>query len=84
VHLRHLRLQRSHILQTLQQTRGAIGGPNGAAVRLGLAWTTLISKMHRLGINRGRISALPGETKESALDSGGPPFERPREEWGPS
>jgi formate hydrogenlyase transcriptional activator len=52
--------ERSHILQTLQQTGGSVGGPNGAAVRLGLPRTTLIAKMQRLGINRGRISALPG------------------------
>jgi DNA-binding NtrC family response regulator len=30
-----------------------IGGRNGAAARLGLPRTTLISKMQRLGINRG-------------------------------
>jgi transcriptional regulator with GAF, ATPase, and Fis domain len=42
---------RSHILQTLQQTDGVIGGPNGAAARLGLPRTTLISKMRRLGIS---------------------------------
>ena len=52
--------ERSHILQTLQQTEGAVGGPHGAAVRLGLPRTTLIAKMQRLGINRGRLSALPG------------------------
>jgi formate hydrogenlyase transcriptional activator len=73
--------ERSHILQTLQQTGGAVGGPNGAAVRLGLPRTTLIAKMQRLGIYRGRISALPGEAKESALDSGGPLFEDSREDW---
>jgi len=44
----------SHILQTLQETKGVIGGRNGAAMRLGLPRTTLISKMQRLGINRGR------------------------------
>jgi formate hydrogenlyase transcriptional activator len=42
----------SYILQTLQETKGVIGGRNGAAVRLGLPRTTLISKMQRLGINR--------------------------------
>jgi formate hydrogenlyase transcriptional activator len=41
----------SHILQTLQETEGVVGGPNGAAARLGLPRTTLISKMRRLGIN---------------------------------
>ena len=42
--------QISHILQTLQETKGVIGGRNGAAVRLGLARTTLIHRMKRLGI----------------------------------
>src|SRR6202521_4181674 len=50
--------ERSHILQTLQQTEGMVGGRDGAAARLGLARTTLISKMRRLGINRGQSSAL--------------------------
>ena len=43
--------ERSHILQTLQQTKGVVGGQNGAAFRLGLPRTTLISKMKRLGID---------------------------------
>jgi formate hydrogenlyase transcriptional activator len=51
--------ERSHILQTLQQTDGVIGGRNGAAARLGLPRTSLISRMKRLGINRGQHSALP-------------------------
>jgi transcriptional regulator with GAF, ATPase, and Fis domain len=45
----------SHNLQTLQETKGVIGGRNGAAARLGLPRTTLMSKMQRLGMdNRGR------------------------------
>jgi formate hydrogenlyase transcriptional activator len=48
--------ERSHILQTLKQTAGLVGGPNGAAVRLGLARTTLISRMKRLGISTEKIS----------------------------
>ncbi|MCU1262909.1 MAG: transcriptional regulator, NifA subfamily, Fis Family [Bryobacterales bacterium] len=51
--------ERSHILQTLQQTNGMVGGRNRAAARLGLQRTTLIGKMKRLGINCGRTSALP-------------------------
>jgi len=46
--------ERSHILHTLQETNGVVSGRNGAAVRLGLPRTTLISKMQRLGINRVR------------------------------
>ena len=51
--------ERSHILQTLQQTKGMVGGRDGAAARLGLARTTLISKMKPLGVSRfQRSSAL--------------------------
>jgi formate hydrogenlyase transcriptional activator len=51
--------ERSHILRMLHQTDGVVGGPNGAAARLGLRRTTLISKIRRLGINRGGSSASP-------------------------
>ena len=50
--------QRSHILETLHQTKGVVGGRNGAAARLGLRRTTLINKMKRLGINRQQSSAF--------------------------
>jgi transcriptional regulator with GAF, ATPase, and Fis domain len=53
---------RSHILQTLEQTEGMVGGRNGAAARLGLPRTTLIAKMKRLGINHGQSSALPEQS----------------------
>jgi formate hydrogenlyase transcriptional activator len=43
--------ERSHILQTLQHADGVVGGRDGAAARLGLPRTTLISKMRRLGIS---------------------------------
>jgi transcriptional regulator with GAF, ATPase, and Fis domain len=48
-------LEHSHILQTLQQTEGVIGGRNGAAARLGLPRTALIHKMKRLGISLASI-----------------------------
>jgi formate hydrogenlyase transcriptional activator len=51
--------ERSHILRTLQQTQGVVGGPNGAAARLGLPRTTLIAMMKRLGIDCGASSAFP-------------------------
>jgi transcriptional regulator with GAF, ATPase, and Fis domain len=44
--------QRAVILRTLQAANWKIGGPNGAAGRLGLKRTTLIGKMERLGISR--------------------------------
>jgi formate hydrogenlyase transcriptional activator len=51
--------EHSHILQTLQQTEGVVGGPNGAAARLGMPRTTLISKMRRLGISPFQRSSTP-------------------------
>lgn len=41
-----------HILKTLKETHWVLGGPKGAAERLGLKRTTLISKMRRLGLSR--------------------------------
>jgi len=54
--------ERSHILQALLRTEGVVGGPNGAAARLGLKRTTLISMMRRLGINPGRNLAMPARS----------------------
>jgi formate hydrogenlyase transcriptional activator len=42
------------ILETLRAAGGTIGGPRGAAARLGLKRTTLVSKMKRLGIYQPR------------------------------
>lgn len=44
--------ERAHILQVLRDCGGAIGGPGGAAERLGLKRTTLNSKLKKLGIER--------------------------------
>jgi transcriptional regulator with GAF, ATPase, and Fis domain len=46
----------THIVRTLQQVNWVIGGPKGAANKLGLKRTTLISKMQRLGIMRPELS----------------------------
>jgi len=46
--------ERDHILGTLKQTNWVIGGPAGAAARLGMKRTTLISRMQKLGIVRPR------------------------------
>jgi formate hydrogenlyase transcriptional activator len=45
---------REHILETLKQTGGMIGGQDGAANRLGLPRTTLVYKMRKLGIETRR------------------------------
>jgi formate hydrogenlyase transcriptional activator len=41
---------REHILQALEQTKWVVGGRHGTAAYLGIARTTLIAKMRRLGI----------------------------------
>jgi PAS domain S-box-containing protein len=45
--------ERDHILRALREAKGVIGGPGGAAERLGLIRTTLNSKIKKLGIERG-------------------------------
>ena len=44
--------ERDVILRVLKETRGVVGGPDGAAAKLGLKRTTLQSKMRKLGIHR--------------------------------
>jgi PAS domain S-box-containing protein len=44
--------EREHILRVLREAKGAIGGPGGAAERLGLKRTTLNSRLKKLGIRR--------------------------------
>ena len=45
-------VDRALILQTLEASGWMIGGPAGAATKLGLKRTTLLYKMKKLGINR--------------------------------
>ena len=40
------------VMETLEQTGWIVGGPRGAAAKLGLKRTTLLAKMRRLGISR--------------------------------
>jgi formate hydrogenlyase transcriptional activator len=42
--------ERAHIVETLRETNGVVGGRSGAAARLGLPRTTLIARMQRLGL----------------------------------
>jgi formate hydrogenlyase transcriptional activator len=44
--------ERDHILGVRRETGWVLGGPNGAAARLGMKRTTLQSKMMKLGISR--------------------------------
>jgi formate hydrogenlyase transcriptional activator len=42
--------ERDHIRRVLERSKGVVGGPNGAAAKLGMKRTTLQSKMKKLGI----------------------------------
>jgi formate hydrogenlyase transcriptional activator len=43
--------RRDEIVRILKESNGRVGGPDGAAARLGIKRTTLISRMKKLGIN---------------------------------
>jgi PAS domain S-box-containing protein len=48
--------ERDHILRALREAKGMVGGPTGAAAKLGLKRTTLNSKIKKLGIAREEYS----------------------------
>ncbi len=60
--------ERSLILRTLEAAHWVIGGPKGAASKLGLKRTTLIHKMKKLGITRPATDS--SEEDESSLPGG--------------
>ena len=45
-------VERDHILRVLAESKWVIGGPTGAAARLGINRTTLNHRMRKLGITR--------------------------------
>jgi transcriptional regulator with GAF, ATPase, and Fis domain len=60
---------RALIMETLEQAGWVVGGPRGAATKLGLKRTTLLAKMRRLGISRPIPqdgTDLPGMAREDA------------------
>jgi formate hydrogenlyase transcriptional activator len=57
------------ILETLEEAGWVVGGPRGAAAKLGLKRTTLVAKMRRLGISRPipqEETSVPGVAQEDA------------------
>jgi formate hydrogenlyase transcriptional activator len=48
--------ERDEILRVLKETKGRVAGPHGAAARMGLKRTTLISRMKKLGIDPRTVS----------------------------
>ena len=58
-------VDRRQILQSLEESGGRVGGRDGAAARLGLKRTTLITRMKKLGIDPHQVS----ERKMDAADT---------------
>jgi formate hydrogenlyase transcriptional activator len=48
--------EQERIVRILKETKGRVGGENGAAARLGLKRTTLITRMKKMGIDPRKIS----------------------------
>jgi formate hydrogenlyase transcriptional activator len=62
--------ERAHILGILKETNWVVGGHDGAAARLGLPRTTLISRMQKLGISCKPRGLFVAPVDREALTSG--------------
>jgi DNA-binding NtrC family response regulator len=56
--------ERAFIEQTLGEVSWVVGGPNGAAAKLGMKRTTLIHKMKKLQIERPSLKTLLTNPKD--------------------
>jgi DNA-binding NtrC family response regulator len=56
-------------LETLEQAGWIVGGPRGAAAKLGLKRTTLLAKMRRLGISRPILKEATGLPRVAQEDA---------------
>jgi len=61
-------LERAHILRVLDQVNWVVGGPRGAAARLGMNRTTLHSRMNRFGITRPTSLHDAAESERATFD----------------
>jgi len=61
-------VDRDQIIEALKGAGGRVGGPNGAASRLGLKRTTFITRMKTLGIDPNKVSE-PNATGTDTSDS---------------
>ena len=59
-------VDRGEITQALKEADGRVGGPNGAASRLGLKRTTFITRMKKLGISPERVSERDGAITDTS------------------
>ena len=68
-------VNRTHILSILRSTNGVIGGPKGAAARLGLKRSTLNFRLKKLGIPQGHGRLEP--SRDAGFEGNG----RRSREW---
>jgi len=59
-------VDREQIIQVLKETDGRVGGPDGAASRLGLKRTTFITRMKALGIDPNAVSGGVQEANDTS------------------
>jgi formate hydrogenlyase transcriptional activator len=64
--------ERTQVLRALENSNGVVSGANGAAVRLGIKRSTLLSRMQKLGIRLSRAAV----SENRALPSIAAPSER--------
>jgi formate hydrogenlyase transcriptional activator len=63
-------VDRDQIIRALREADGRVGGPNGAANRLGLKRTTFITRMNKLGIDPNAVSERHGSDTDTSDSSG--------------
>jgi transcriptional regulator with GAF, ATPase, and Fis domain len=59
-------VDRDQIMRALKAADGRVGGPDGAASRLGLKRTTFITRMKKLGIDPNAVSDDPKVSSDSS------------------
>jgi formate hydrogenlyase transcriptional activator len=62
-------IDRNQIIRALEEAGGRVGGPYGAAARLGLKRTTFITRMNKLGINPDGMSERDGAGPDTSDSS---------------
>ncbi len=60
-------VDREQMIRALKESAGRVGGPDGAASRLGLKRTTFITRMQKLGISPNQVSE-PDKSTNDAYD----------------
>jgi transcriptional regulator with GAF, ATPase, and Fis domain len=65
-------VDREQIIRALKEAAGRVGGPEGAASRLGLKRTTFITRMKKLGIDLNAVSQPDNESGDTSDTSDSP------------